>query len=342
MESATTATSRPACAGSSRARPAAKEISTKANSPPWASAKEKREASGVHMPKSRASRKSTASFTSDEAEDEAEDQQRLAEEQREVDARAHRDEEHGEQQALEGLEVHLELVAVFALGQHHAGEEGAECRREADELHQQRDADHHDEREADEDLAHAGVGDEAEQRPREEAAGQHDDGDGGEHGQGLRPAGQIADQRGVMRVMRLRRGEQRQQGEDGDDRDVLEQQHREAGLAGGGLEEAALVEALQHDGRRRHGEDEAGGERRLPAEAQASAPPPSAAAVTTTCSPPSPMIGRRSSQSFEGCSSRPTRKSITTTPNSAKCMTSSPSWPTRPRSDGPMTMPATR
>ena len=138
----------------------------------------------------------------DEAEDEAEHQQRLAQQQREVDARTDRDEEHREQQALERLEIHLELVAVFALGQHDAGEEGAERRREADLLHEQRDADHHDQRQADEDLAHAGAGDEAEQRAHEEAAGQHHRGDRGEHGQGLRPAGQIADQRGVMRVMR--------------------------------------------------------------------------------------------------------------------------------------------
>ena len=69
----------------------------------------------------------------------------------------------------------------------------------------------------------------------------------------------------------------------------------------------------------------------------ARAPAPRASAVTTTCSPPSPMIGRRSAQSFEGCSSRPTRKSMTTTPNSAKCMTSSPSSrPTRPRAEGPI------
>ena len=204
----------------------------------------------------------------DEAHDQPEDEQRLAEQQREVDAGTDRDEEHREQQALEGLEVHFKLVAVFAFGQHHAGKEGAECRREAHQLHEQRDADHQHQRKAHEDLAHAGFRHQTEQRTGKKAADQNNRCNGGEHGEGLRPARQVADQRCVMRVMCLRRGEQGQEGEDGNDRDVLEQQHREGGLAGGGLEQAALVEALQHDGCRRHGEDEAGGHGRLPAEAQ--------------------------------------------------------------------------
>ena len=158
-------------------------------------------------------------------------------------------------------------MAVFALRQHHAGEEGAECRGQPHELHQQRDAHHHHQCEADEHLAHACFGHEAEQRAREEAPGQHHHGDGGKHGNGLGPARQVADERGVMRVMRLGGGEQRQQGEDGDDRDVLEQQHGEARLPGGGLEDAALIEALQHDSGRRHGQDQAGGQCGLPAEA---------------------------------------------------------------------------
>ena len=46
------------------------------------------------------------------------------------------------------------------------------------------------------------------------------------------------------------------------------------------------------------------------------------AAVSTTCRPPSPKIEWRSFHKREGCSSRPTKNSIITTPNSAKCITS--------------------
>ena len=66
-----------------------------------------------------------------------------------------------------------------------------------------------------------------------------------------------------------------------------------------------------------------------------------AAVVPSTCKPPSPKMGLRSSHKSEGFSSRPTRKSIITTPNSAKCITWAPS-PTRPSTLGPMATPASR
>ena len=138
-------------------------------------------------------------------------------------------------------------MAVFALRQHDAGEEGAECCGKPDELHQECDAHHHEEGEAHEDLADPRIGDEAEQGAREEAASQHDRRHGSEHGERLRPARQVADEAGAVIIMRLGRGEERQEGEDRDHRDVLEQQDREGGLPGGGLEEAALRQALQHD-----------------------------------------------------------------------------------------------
>ena len=65
-------------------------------------------------------------------------------------------------------------------------------------------------------------------------------------------------------------------------------------------------------------------------------------AQTITCSPPMPRIGPLRRQRSEGWSSRPMRKSIITTPNSAKCMTSWPSSPISPNPNGPMTMPAIR
>ena len=64
--------------------------------------------------------------------DEAHHLQRLGEEHREGDAHADRDEEQPEQQALEGLEVAFEFVAILAVGEQHAGEEGAEGGRHAE------------------------------------------------------------------------------------------------------------------------------------------------------------------------------------------------------------------
>jgi hypothetical protein len=41
-----------------------------------------------------------------------------------------------EQQALEGLDVGLQLAPVLAVGQQHAGQEGAQRHRQAQPLHQ--------------------------------------------------------------------------------------------------------------------------------------------------------------------------------------------------------------
>ena len=62
----------------------------------------------------------------------------------EVDARPDGDEEESQQQTLEGLEVALELVAVFAVGEDHAADERAERRGQLDHAHQHGDA-HDDE-----------------------------------------------------------------------------------------------------------------------------------------------------------------------------------------------------
>ena len=91
----------------------------------------------------------------DEAQDEA-DISGIGNEQAEINAGADRDEEDGQQEALEGIKIHFKLVAVFAFGQHHAGEEGSKGGRQAHELHQQRDADNNEQGEGDENLADAG------------------------------------------------------------------------------------------------------------------------------------------------------------------------------------------
>ena len=62
----------------------------------------------------------------------------------------------------------------------------------------------------------------------------------------------------------------------------------------------------------------------------------SAAPQPSTCTLPQPKIGRRSAHSRCGSSSRPTRNSISTTPNSAKCRMSCDvgDQPQPPRADG--------
>ena len=67
----------------------------------------------------------------------------------------------------------------------------------------------------------------------------------------------------------------------------------------------------------------------------------SAAAQPSTWAVPVPKIGRRSAHRRLGCSSSPTRNSISTTPNSAKCRMSC-TLLTRPSPQGPMAMPAAR
>ena len=105
------------------------------------------------------------------------------------------------------------------------------------------------------------------------------------------------------------------------------------------LQQPLLGQGLQHDRGRRHREDQADRER------DAATPTPTAMPTRRastrcrgTCAPPRPTIGRRAcARAAPGRSSRPTRNSIITTPNSAKCMTSSLPSGTRPqheRTDG--------
>ena len=67
--------------------------------------------------------------------------------------------------------------------------------------------------------------------------------------------------------------------------------------------------------------------------------PAIAATESITCNPPSPKSLCRSCHSFCGASSKPTRNSIITTPNSATCWMDSVSLPAKPKT-GPMAIPA--
>jgi len=62
-----------------------------------------------------------------EAQHDRGDRTRLAEHARQVDAHAHGHEEQAQQQALEGLDLGLEFVPEFRVGQQHAGQERAQA-----------------------------------------------------------------------------------------------------------------------------------------------------------------------------------------------------------------------
>ena len=106
----------------------------------------------------------------EQAERRAEHRQRLRHEQRQVRAHADRHEEEAQQQALERLDVGFELVPELGVGEQHAREERAERHRQADRFHDQRRADHDQQRGGGEHLAAAVARDELERRPRDEAA----------------------------------------------------------------------------------------------------------------------------------------------------------------------------
>ena len=309
----------------------------------------------------------------DQSREQTKDHQRLTEQGVEIDLCTDGDEEQAEQQALEGLNIALQLVAVFAVGQHNAGDEGAQRRRQANGPHQEGDANDDQQRNGGEQLADMGAGDDPEQRADGVTPAEDNGDDDPDRDTGLPPCRQVLGQVEnsffaavtctvatrivAARIMthflagavtaRARKAEaprvrkEREHGEDRDDRDVLEQQHGKGVLSGGGRHLALLIQGLQHDCRRGQGQRQPERQRHTPVQPEHLPSPHMAAAVISTCAPPMPMIGTRSRHSFFGSSSRPTRNSIITTPNSAMweiCTASAPSQ----RSTGAMATPATR
>ena len=267
------------------------------------------------------------------------------EDQREVDGGADGDEEEAEQQALKGS-MSPPARAVFAVGEDDTGEQRAVRRRQADRGHQQRDPDDQQQGGGGEDLAQARAGDLPEQRSEHEAPAGDDERHRAEHGQGLAPGRQAGHQRdGVLGFAMPGRAiagrQQRNSASMGSPR-CPEQQHGKGALATGRAEQAfslSVCSTMAVDD----------SESVMPTAAAAchgrptsSAPVATASVVMTTCRPPKPRIGARSVQSIAGSSSSPMTKSIITTPNSAKCMTSCPPVPSSDRPKGPMATPASR
>jgi len=163
-------------------------------------------------------------------------------------------------------------VAILAVGEDDAGDEGAERGGEPDELHHERDADDEQQGGRGEELALTGTRDAAEDRVDEMPTGKHHERDRENDEGGLLPTGQRGDRGGgAGGGGGLFRREQRKQREDRDDGDVLEEEDGEGALARGGFKLAAFLQRLQHDRRGGHGEDKPGGKRQACAETKGEA-----------------------------------------------------------------------
>ena len=244
--------------------------------------------------------------------------------QGQIQPRPDGDEEETQEQAAERLDVGLELAAELAFRQHHACQEGAERRGEPDQLHQGRDRDHQQQGRGGEDFPQARGGDEAEERLGEVAPAGHDDGDCGHLGERLGPAGKARQEVRVM-VRRRRhdaRGrQQRQEGEERDHRQVLKQQDPEGSHADRALAQALFLQALQDDGRGRHGQDQAHRGPGPPVQPERQGRPArSRTPVPRTWARPTPKIAVRIFQSSAGRTSSPIRNSRITTPELAELL----------------------
>jgi hypothetical protein len=182
-----------------------------------------------------------------------------AHEQAEVHRHADGDEEQPEQQPLEGLDVDFQFMAVFRVGEHHAGEERTQRHRHADRLHQRAHAEYEKQREGDEDIALTRAGDNAQQWAQQKVAG--DD----QHGDQRKAAPQ---RHPVQAAARLLRREQPEQQDERNDGEVLKQQHREARLAARRGEQALLLQRGERDRGRGHGESHASDQRHLEGQAE--------------------------------------------------------------------------
>ncbi len=137
-----------------------------------------------------AEREEDDKFKQQDGGDEAGDRARFAADEGEVDARAHGDKKEAQEQALERLEIGLELRAVFTFREDHAGEESPERGRETHALHEQGDADHEQEGGGGEHLAQARRRDVTQERPEQETPRDDHRRDRREHDQAARPGRQ--------------------------------------------------------------------------------------------------------------------------------------------------------
>ena len=180
-------------------------------------------------------------------------------EQGEIGAHPHRHEEQPEQQSFERLDVGLQLVAEFRIGEQYAREERAERHREAHRLHGQCRPDDDEQCSGSKDFAAAEARHELERRTYQETADDNDERD---------RCNAFGRDYPATRVAGLFRAEQRQQCDKGNHGDILKEQDREREAPARTAELGALAQPCQHDGRGRHGKSRADHDRRLPGKIQ--------------------------------------------------------------------------
>ena len=169
----------------------------------------------------------------------------------------------------------------FAVGQDHARQEGAKRRRQADKVHQKRDAHHDAQGQGGVHLAQLGGVDEAKDRGRQVDAGQDHRRHRAQGHQRDAPARQPLDQGqgmggvgfhgravqgsvGVGLQPQGRQRQQRQEGQHRDHRDILRQKHRKGRSPARRLDQPLFRQGLQHDRGRGQRHDHPHGQRHLP------------------------------------------------------------------------------
>jgi len=163
-----------------------------------------------------------------------------------VDAHADGHEEQSQHQALEGLQIDLDLVAVFRFGQQQAGKKGAERHGQAGIAGDRGDADDGQQHRRHEHLGAAGLRDQAQGRAQDQPPDHIDRNDG------QRRLAERQSQVPAEPAVELG-AEHPDHEQDGHHGQVLHQQDRETGPAQGRADPAALQQQLHDDRRRRQG-----------------------------------------------------------------------------------------
>ncbi|MNC20020.1 hypothetical protein D3C75_679620 [compost metagenome] len=153
-----------------------------------------------------------------------EDQQAVGGEQADVDQHADADEEQAEEDVAERTDVGLDLVAIVALAEQHAGQEGAECHRQAEQVGQPGGEQHDDQRQQHEQLGGVGLRHLVEQSRQQPAAGHQQ---AGEQQRGLAQGDRQRPVPGLLGAA----GDHRNHGQQQHGDQILEQQHADGVLA---------------------------------------------------------------------------------------------------------------
>ena len=156
----------------------ARPRATKANSPPGPSSRPVSIAAGQGHAEQAGQADEQGGLDGDQADHRCEEPQRLARQLAHVDAHADGEEEDAEQQALERLDGGLDGLAELGLGQHQAGDEGAERHGQARHAGDDGDADDDEQVAATNSSVACRGRDQAQQRPQQQSADDDDEADG--------------------------------------------------------------------------------------------------------------------------------------------------------------------